>query len=64
MKYIIGGCVLFKQLFVKKCNKMSKQLKYNDIVKTKMAENPHHIGYDIICKDPICHTIVKALQPR
>lgn len=60
MKYIIGGCVLFKQMIVKKY-KMSKQLTYNEIVKTNMAENPDHIGYDIICTDPICHTIVKAL---
>ena len=26
-----------------------------------MGANPHRIAYDRVCKDPICHTIVKSL---
>lgn len=36
-------------------------LKYGDVVRAKMAENHDHVAYDRVCKDPICHTVVKAM---
>lgn len=38
-----------------------EHLSYENIVKIKIQNNKYGIAYDHKCKDPICHTIVKAL---
>jgi len=38
-----------------------RRQRYDEIVRAKMSANPNRIAYDHVCKDPVCHTIVKSL---